>query len=279
MTRVRYDSPEQEWAAFLEGHHHHLLMKSPFRLVPSSPRCRFCKAPFKAPGGAVFRRLGFTPWPKQPKICNRCFQGLTILARACPQPAEGEQFAGAEIEISMLFADVRGSSKIARTMSPIEFTRLMQRFYRTASDVLIAHDAIIEKFIGDEVVGLFVPMLTGPDHAARALETASALLEATGHGSPDGPWVPIGAAVHTGRAFVGIVSSSEQTVDFTALGDPMNLAAHLASQAATGEVLVTDATATGAGLATDGLERRELSLKGHPAQASVLTPANAPSQP
>jgi class 3 adenylate cyclase len=63
--------------------------------------------------------------------------------------------------------------------------------------------------------------------------------------------------------------------DFTALGDAMNLTAHLASQAATGEVLVTDAAASGADLSTVGLERRHLSLKGHPAEATVVTLAAA----
>ena len=256
----------------LEGRHPHMDHPSPFRFVPASPRCRFCKAPFKAPGAFVFRRFGMAPWPKNPKICGRCFQGLSGVARSCPHPVEGEAFAGAEVELSMLFADVRGSSKIARTMDATAFTRLMHRFYETTSGVLIERDAIIEKFVGDEVVGLFVPMMTGPAHAARALEAAQALLDATGHGSPDGPWVPVGAAVHTGRAFVGVVASAGSVTDFTALGDAMNFTAHLASQAATGEILVTDAAASSAGFSIDGLERRELSLKGHPAEAVVLKP-------
>jgi adenylate cyclase len=276
MHALVYDTAEEEWAALLEGRHPHMDAKSPFRFVPSSPRCRFCKAPFSAPGAFVFRRFGMTPWPKNPTMCGRCFDGLATLARSCPHPAAGEQFGGAEIELSMLFADVRGSSKIARTMDATEFTRLMHRFYRTASDVLIDNDAIIEKFVGDEVVGLFIPMMTGPGHAGRALAAARSLLEETGHGSGDGPWVPVGAAVHTGRAFVGVVGSTDMTADFTALGDAMNLTAHLASQAATGEILVTDAAASGGELPTDGLERRHLSLKGHPAEATVVTLAAAP---
>ena len=276
MHALVYDTPDEEWAALLEGRHPHLEDKSPFRFVPSSPRCRFCKAPFSAPGAFVFRRFGMTPWPKNPTMCGRCFDGLASLARSCPHPAAGEQFAGAEIELSMLFADVRGSSKIARTMDATEFTRLMHRFYRTASDVLIENDAIIEKFVGDEVVGLFIPMMTGPGHAGRAFEAATAMLEATGHDAPDGPWVPIGAAVHTGRAFVGVVASGDAVADFTALGDAMNFTAHLASQAATGEVLVTDAAASAAELSTDSLERRRLSLKGHPAEATVVTLSASP---
>jgi adenylate cyclase len=168
----------------------------------------------------------------------------------------------------MLFADVRGSSKIARQMPVAEFTRLMSRFYEVSKDVLFEADAIVEKFVGDEVVALFLPFMTGPDHADVALQAAQDLLRATGHGDPQGPWAPLGAAVNTGTAFVGIVGSRGSS-DFTALGDPMNLTAHLASQAAIGEVLVTEAAMRSAGRSLDGLEHRHLSLKGHPADAVV----------
>jgi class 3 adenylate cyclase len=80
--------------------------------------------------------------------------------------------------------------------------------------------------------------------------------------------------VHTGRAFVGIVSSGA-TSDFTALGDPLNDAAHLASHAAIGEVLVTVAAASSGGIDTTGAERRDLSLKGHPMDAIVLGVSDA----
>jgi adenylate cyclase len=131
----KYETPEQEWAALLSGTHPHLTHQSPFRFVPSSPRCKLCKAPFRGVGGAFFRRAGFGPWPKNPNICGRCFRGIGEVARGCPK-ADDSAVAGAEVEISMLFADVRGSSKIARQMPVMEFTRLMNRFYRTSSDVL-----------------------------------------------------------------------------------------------------------------------------------------------
>jgi class 3 adenylate cyclase len=155
-----------------------------------------------------------------------------------------------------------------------EFTRLMNRFYKVSRDVLVEHDAIIEKFVGDAVVGLFVPFLAGPDHARKAFEAADALLRATGHGSADAPWVPLGAGVHTGTAFVGIVGSAGAS-DFTALGDPVNIAAHLASQAAIGEILITTDAAAAASVKSDELERRHVSLKGHPVDAVVLVPAAA----
>ena len=262
-------TPEEEWAAFLSGTHPHLHDKSPLRLIPSNPRCKLCQAPFGAPGRFVLRRYGFTPWEKNPKICGRCFIGLKSSAEMCPTAED--DISGAEVELSMLFADVRGSSKIARQMPTLEFSRLMNRFYRVSKDVLVEADAIIEKYVGDEVVGLFIPLMTGAEHANSAIRAAEDLLLATGHGSDEGPWVPLGAGVHTGRAFVGVVGSGSST-DFTALGDPVNIAAHLASQAAIGEVLVTTESAAAAHLPLDGLERRHVSLKGHPVDALVVKP-------
>ena len=187
----------------------------------------------------------------------------------CPGDPGGSEVRGAEVELSMLFADVRGSSKLARQQSALEFTQLMDRFYRASSEVLVEHDAIIEKFVGDEVVGLFLPFLAGPDHAARAVEAARALFEAAGYGSVEGPWVPLGAAVHSGSAFVGVVGGQDGR-DFTALGDPMNIAAHLASQAAAGEILVTQSIVDRSKLVEADLEARHVSLKGFPLDAFVL---------
>jgi adenylate cyclase len=261
------NTAEQEWKDLLSGAYGERRHESPLRFIPSNPRCKLCKAPFRAPGGLLLRPFGFTPWAKNPNICGRCFTEMDKHAKRCPSLADGEEVAGAEVELSMLFADVRGSSNIARQMAASEFTRLMSRFYDVSKQVLFAADAIVEKFVGDEVVGLFLPFMTGQDHAGVALQAAQDLLRATGHGDGD-PWAPLGAAVHTGTAFVGIVGSRGSS-DFTALGDPMNLTAHLASQARVGEILVTEAAMRSAGRPLDGLERRHLSLKGHPVDAVV----------
>jgi adenylate cyclase len=264
-----YASPEEEWHDFLSGTHPHLQDKSPLRFIPSNPRCKLCKAPFGAPGALLLRRYGFGPWEKNPKICGRCFKALHTHANACPGPLEDRGIGGAEVRVSMLFADIRGSSKLARQMPVMDFTRLMNRFYSVSSEVLFEADAIIEKFIGDEVVALFLPFLAGKEHAQRAVQAAEGLLRATGHGSTEGPWVPLGASVHTGTAFVGIVGSGG-SAQFTALGDSVNIAAHLASQAAIGEILVTSEAASAASIQDGKLERRHLSLKGHPVDALVL---------
>jgi adenylate cyclase len=127
--------------------------------------------------------------------------------------------------------------------------------------VLVANDGIVDKFVGDEVVGIFIPALAHDEHPARAVAAARALLEATGHGDAGGPWLPVGVGVATGTAFVGSVGETH-TAAMTALGDIVTVTARLASAAGTGEVLVNDRAAERAGLETGSLELRRLELKG-----------------
>lgn len=162
----------------------------------------------------------------------------------------------------MLFADVRGSTTLAENRSPGEFSRFINRFYKTTTDVLLASDAIIDRLIGDEVVGIYVPGIAGPKHARRAVDAAQEILRVTGHADAEGPWIPVGAGVHTGVSYVGTVGSKAGALDLTALGDVPNVAARLASQAATGEVIVSEAVCRAANLDTAEFETRRLALKG-----------------
>lgn len=227
-----------------------------FRMLPSAPRCKLCASPFHGPVGPVMRLVGKAPWPKNPKYCSFCFRDLV------------KRRAGAEIECSLLFADVRGSTPLAETMRPTEFRMLMNRFYETASHVLFEHDAIVDHFVGDEVIGIFIPALTGEIHAQRAIAAGRALLSATGHDTSE-PWLPVGVGVNTGIAFVGVVGEGEQ-VELTALGDPVNVTARLASAAGTGEILVTLAAAHSAKLTDGTLKHRRLALKGKSESTDVV---------
>jgi len=219
-----------------------------FKRIPRDPRCKICAAPFAGIGASIMQMIGKRPSDQSPKLCTTCY---TFLAR---------HHGGAEIECSLLFADIRGSTTLAEQMPAAQFRNLLDRFYSTATKVVFAHDGGVDKFVGDELVAMFFPLLTGERHAARAVEAAVALLRATGHGQSAGPWVPIGAGVHSGMAWVGAVGTGPQT-DLTAVGDTVNTTARLASVAREGEVLVSAEAAAAAGLDPD-LPRRPLELKG-----------------
>jgi adenylate cyclase len=180
VPRTKFATIEDAWRAYLNGTHPNLLMgRRTFGLLPSNPRCKLCSAPFSGPGGFVLRRFSkdFGPWEKFPKVCRRCLTGMNTM-----------DVSGAEVETSFLFADVRASSELARRLGTMDFTHLMQRFYAVATGILFDHDALLDKFVGDEVVGFFLPVMAGPGHAGRAVEAAEALFRAAGYGTTEGPW-------------------------------------------------------------------------------------------
>ncbi len=170
---------------------------------------------------------------------------------------------GTELEISMLFVDIRGSTRLAEGMRAAEFSRLLNRFYKQATSALIKNDAYIDKFVGDEVIGLFFPLFAGKKHAAAAVQAAQEMLRVAKHNQAAGKALPMGIGVHTGVAYVGTVSGDEGSAqDVTALGDNVNVTARLASQAAEGEALLSEAAYAAAGLDFGHLEQRQLELKG-----------------
>ncbi len=249
----------EEWRKVLKGDHPELRRgRHLFGLLPSNPRCKVCHAPFRGVGGMIMRRVGRGPFEKNPKFCEACL-------------VFNEQ-KGVEIEISMLFADVRGSTSMAEKMSAAEFTGLMNRFFDVAMNVFVQTDAWIDRLIGDEVVALYIPGFAGPEHPKRAIEAARSLLHKTGQGAPGDPWVPIGIGVHTGKAYVGLVGAEGGVCDLTAMGDAMNVAARLTSEAEPGEAMISEAACQAAGIDDAEMERRHLELKGRaePVEARAL---------
>jgi adenylate cyclase len=230
--------------------------------IPSEPRCKVCAAPFRGVGSPVMRLMGKYPSSANPNMCNSCFAYLS------------RHHGGAEIEGTLLFADIRGSTTLAESMSPGDYHVLLERFYSTALKVVFEYDGAVDKFVGDELVAMFFPLLTGERHVARAVDAAQALLRATGHEDPAGPWIPVGAGVNSGRIWFGAVGEGKH-LELTALGDRVNITARLASVAKAGEVLVTAEAAEAAGL-DPALVRTRLELKGKSEMTDVVTLRVAP---
>lgn len=217
-----------------------------------------CASPFAGPGAPFMRLLGKRPSEANPHWCTTCFDYMS------------KHHGGAEIEGAMLFADIRGSTALAERMSPREFSALLDRYFSTATEVVFRWDGLVDKFVGDELVALFFPLLTGERFVARAVNCAQDLLRATGHADPGGPWAPVGAGVHAGRAWFGVVGEGPH-VELTAVGDTVNVAARLASLAQAGEVLVSTAAAAGSDLDAAALPHRTLELKGKEQATEVVS--------
>ena len=217
------------------------------RLMPHNPRCKLCHAPFAGFGGKLYGLFGFAPSRKNPRFCNRCFERAPL--------------GGVEVEIGVLFADMRGYTPLAESKPPREVADFLHRFYAVATDVLCGQDALIDKLVGDEVMALFEPGLTGPGCCDKMASAAEGLLRGAGYGPGEEPWLPLGVGVDFGLAFVGNVGSGE-VKDFTAIGDVVNTAARLQGQAKPGQMIFSERVYQEVAERYPDAPRVELELKG-----------------
>jgi adenylate cyclase len=217
-----------------------------FRVLPHDPRCKFCNAPFEGVGGRMVHALfGKERSALNPRFCNMCDEA----SRRFP--------GGSEVEMSMLFADVRGSSALSETMSPTEFSQLINRFYMGATKAIIEEDGLVEKLAGDAVAAFWGAGFAGPHYIRRTLSVAQKLLQVM-----EQQQLPVGIGVHSGVAYFGAIGTADGLTNISAIGDEVNLAARLASAAAAGEIIVSEQALKGAGIDGSDLESRRLELKG-----------------
>jgi adenylate cyclase len=217
-----------------------------FRMLPRDPRCKFCNAPFQGVGGTIVRALfGKQRSVLNPRFCNMCEEA----SRRFP--------GGAEVEMSMLFADVRGSTALSEQMSPTQFSRLINRFYTGSTKVIIEEDGIVEKLAGDAVAAFWGAGFAGPNYVRRTLKVAQDLSRVMARQE-----IPVGIGVHSGLAYFGAMGTADGLTDISAIGDEVNTAARLASSAAAGEIIVSEQALKEAGIDGSELESRSLELKG-----------------
>jgi adenylate cyclase len=206
-----------DWDDLLvNGHEPLKVSQRIFRRLPHDPRCKLCLNPFGGVAGRVIGLLGHRPSRKNPHICQFCFDRLPT--------------GGIEIDIGVVFADVRSSTALGEQLDPTTFAKRLNEFYGTATKVLIRNEGIVDKLIGDEVMGLFIPGIAGPEYRRKA---ATAALELASEVSG----LSVGVAANAGIAFVGNVGS-EPVFDFTALGDAVNVGARLQTHALPGQVVL-----------------------------------------
>ena len=251
------DPATAQWRALLTGEDPSLRqVRRLWRRVPSSPRCKVCASPFRGIGGAAAKLFWHGPMRDNPLLCKACFGQFS------------KHGGGAEVEISVLFADVRGSTGIAERISASSFRGLLQDYYRSAATAIDANGGIVDKFLGDGVMALFIPVIAGEKHALRAILAGRAILSAVEQDGLARKGLMVGVGVHSGEAFVGVIGSGEK-LDFSALGDTVNIAARLGGVAGPGELLVSRAAWDQAGLGSPVAER-EIEIAGRVGNLMVV---------
>lgn len=248
----RQDGNEELWYQVFQVGHPVLAKKQKrYQMLPGSPRCHLCYAPMGGIGGWVMRFAKLHPSARNPNYCNACDGFL----EAFP--------GGADVELSMLFCDLRGSVELSSKMTPRDFTQLIMRMRAIVLEKLWKHDGFVLQFQGDSVIGVWPPGFAGPDHAQKAVAAAKDIAHALAEERAKEQEIPAGIGVHTDTVYLCTVASANGALqEISAFGEGVNLAARLSAVAGAGEVFLSEAVIAAAGLGEQGISVQDYTLKG-----------------
>jgi adenylate cyclase len=163
---------------------------------------------------------------------------------------ESFKLGGVSQTITILFADIRGFTRISEHAQAERIVSLLNRYFSAMTDIIFAHGGTLDKYLGDGLMALFGAPTATPDDANNAINAAVAMqrrllginVELMNEGLPE---IGVGMGLHTGEAIVGYIGSDRRS-EYTAIGDTVNTSQRLESNARGGEILISDATAKAA---------------------------------
>jgi len=148
--------------------------------------------------------------------------------------------------VSVMFCDIRGFTSLSEHLEPTQLVRMLNAYFERMVDVVFAHGGLLDKFIGDALMAVWGTPIPRGDDAARALAAGHEMLEAVklfnASGQGQGwPVLEIGVGINSGEAVIGTVGSSLR-MEYTVMGDTVNLASRICDMARPGQLLITEAT-------------------------------------
>jgi adenylate cyclase len=190
-------------------------------------QCGICGTVLTGAAGAVYRIFGIKRSSRNPNLCTRCSTHVE----------EGQL-----IELTVMFADLSSFTELTQDLGAHRIHEIVDAFLRMATGFLIKHGGFIDKYVGDSVMALFNVPIRQDDHAQRAVVSATEI----GAGLRDlgttlGLSLAASIGIATGHAHVGRLGSDDSK-DYTAIGDVVNLAARLQGKASAGEILISAET-------------------------------------
>lgn len=184
--------------------------------------------------------------------------------------------SGAGQEITVLFSDIRGFTTLSENRTPGEVVTLLNRYFDLQVAAVFEQGGTLDKFIGDAIMAFWNAPINVPDHAERAVRAALGMSRALEGFKEElgefGKQFEIGIGIHTGPAVVGFLGSS-QRLDYTAIGDTVNLASRIEGQTkGVARILVSDATRIACGNVFDFIDHGEVTVKGRSQPVRLFEP-------
>ena len=184
------------------------------------------------------------------------------------------QLGGARQPVTVLFSDIRGFTALAESMAPDAIAGVLSAYFTEMVDVIFEHGGTLDKFIGDAIMAQWGAPIRHPDDPERALAAAVGMLRAVrdinARWSAQGrPTISVGIGINHGEAFAGNIGSHRR-LEYTVIGDAVNVASRLCSAAAADEILLTESFLQQLGKKKPAVERAEgIEIKGRTGKVSV----------
>jgi class 3 adenylate cyclase/ActR/RegA family two-component response regulator len=196
--------------------------------------------------------------------------------------ASGSTELREELDATILFSDIRGYSTLAEHLSPGAVAEIVGAHLAAMAEVVIRHGGMVDQFIGDALMAVFGAPEPVEDHATRAVACAVAMqarqAELNEDVARDGrPEIVMGIGINTGRVVAGTVGGGGR-LEYTVVGDAVNIAARLQGEAAGGEIVASASTISAAGdLAAEPIGARQVKGREEPVEVFRVLIAEAPS--
>ena len=176
--------------------------------------------------------------------------------------------------ITVLFSDIRGFTTLSEQHDAATIMRLLNQYFSAQVDVIFKHQGTLDKFIGDAIMAFWGAPLDDAKHAEHAIQAAMDMSEALDRFCREQKLTgfDIGIGIHTGPAVIGMLGA-QQRMDYTAIGDTVNLASRLEGLTkGVARILVSEATRASCPEAFDFVSHGEYKVKGRSEAVKVFEP-------
>ena len=153
---------------------------------------------------------------------------------------------GENQEATILFSDIRGFTRMAEKMEPQKVVELLNEYFTEMTDLIFENGGTLDKYLGDGIMAVFGAPIARPDDALRSAKTATEMQRAMVRLNEDWqargqPAMQAGIGINTGPVTAGNIGSTKR-MDYTVIGDAVNLASRLCAKAAGGQIVVSESS-------------------------------------